>query len=221
LTSLENRKLGVGGASLTAPLGGDTQPAVKGPRKRLVVIDNYDSFTYNLVQYLEELGATCEVLKNDLVTPKVVESAMPQGVVISPGPGRPATAGATIPVVRAFAGRLPILGVCLGHQAIGEAFGADVRRAARAVHGRASLIRHAGTGLFANVPSPFNAGRYHSLVLDEASLPTCFEVTARTDEGEIMGIVHREFLLEGVQFHPESILTEHGKTLLSNFLEAA
>lgn len=189
--------------------------------RRLVVIDNYDSFTYNLVQYLEELGATCEVLKNDRVTAKEVARTMPQGVVISPGPGRPEGAGVTLPVIREFAGRIPVLGVCLGHQAIGRSFGCTVRRAQRPVHGRASNIQHRGVGLYAGVPSPFEAGRYHSLVLEEASLPDCFEVTARTAEGEVMGIVHRRFALEGVQFHPESVLTKHGKVLLSNWLQSA
>jgi anthranilate synthase/aminodeoxychorismate synthase-like glutamine amidotransferase len=186
--------------------------------KRVVVVDNYDSFTYNLVQYLEELGATCEVLKNDLATPEAVEERMPHGVVISPGPGRPDAAGMTLSVIRAFSGRLPVLGVCLGHQAIGRAFGATVRRALRPVHGRASAIEHAGQGLYAGIPSPFSAARYHSLVLDEGSIPSCFEITARVGDGDVMGMRHREFALEGVQFHPESVLTKHGKAMLSNWL---
>ena len=188
--------------------------------RRVVVIDNYDSFTYNLVQYLEELGAACEVLKNDCTTPQAVDERMPHGVVISPGPGRPDSAGVTVPVIRALAGRRPVLGVCLGHQAIGQAFGATVRRASRPVHGRASEVEHAGTGLFAGIPSPFSAGRYHSLVLEEASLPECFEVTARVADGDIMGIRHRDCSIEGVQFHPESVLTEHGTRLLANWLGA-
>jgi anthranilate synthase/aminodeoxychorismate synthase-like glutamine amidotransferase len=145
---------------------------------------------------------------------------MPQGVVISPGPGRPDSAGITLPLIRALAGRLPVLGVCLGNQAIGQAFGASVRRAARPVHGRASGIAHAGKGLFAGIPSPFDAGRYHSLVLEETTLPDCLEVTARVAEGDIMGIRHRDFSVEGVQFHPESVLTSHGKRLLANWLGA-
>jgi anthranilate synthase component 2 len=188
--------------------------------KRVVVIDNYDSFTFNLVQYLEELGAACDVLKNDQTTARAVEERMPQGVVISPGPGRPDSAGITVPVIRALAGRLPVLGVCLGHQAIGQAFGATVRRASRPVHGRASGIEHRGDGLFAGIPSPFDAGRYHSLVLDAASLPQCLEVTAYVADGDIMGIRHRDGSVEGVQFHPESVLTPHGKKLLANWLGA-
>jgi len=205
---------------LTARLGGDRPRPVTDLARRVVVIDNYDSFTYNLVQYLEEMGAACEVLKNDRTTPKAVKERMPHGVVISPGPGRPDSAGITVPVIRALAGHLPVLGVCLGHQAIGQAFGATVRRASRPVHGRASGIEHAGKGLFAGIPSPFSGGRYHSLVLEEASLPECFEVTARVAEGDIMGIKHRDFPVEGVQFHPESVLTEHGKRLLANWLGA-
>jgi anthranilate synthase/aminodeoxychorismate synthase-like glutamine amidotransferase len=202
---------------LTAGLGDDTPRPVA---KRVVVIDNYDSFTYNLVQYLEELGAECEVLLNDRTTPKAVAERMPRGVVVSPGPGRPDSAGITVPVIRALAGRVPVLGVCLGNQAIGQAFGARVRRASRPVHGRASGIEHSGNGLFTGIPSPFSAGRYHSLVLEEATLPECLEVTARVAEGDIMGVRHRDFSVEGVQFHPESVLTKHGKQLLANWLGA-
>jgi anthranilate synthase/aminodeoxychorismate synthase-like glutamine amidotransferase len=205
---------------LTTRLGGDTRRPVTELAKRVVVIDNYDSFTYNLVQYLEELGAECEVSLNDRTTPRAVADRMPHGVVISPGPGRPESAGITVPLIRALAGRVPVLGVCLGNQAIGQAFGAKVRRAARPVHGRASSIEHAGSGLFAGIPSPFSAGRYHSLVLEEATLPECLEVTARVAEGDIMGVRHRDFSIEGVQFHPESVLTNHGKQLLANWLGA-
>ena len=204
---------------MTTTLQNDRPSGVPVP-KRLAVVDNHDSFTYNLVQYLEELGARCEVLKSDLTTPMDVARSMPHGVVISPGPGRPDAAGVTVPVVRAFAGRVPLLGVCLGHQAIGFAFGATVRRARSPVHGRASPIEHAGTGLYEGIPSPFLGARYHSLVLEETSLPASFEVTARASSGEVMGIRHRDFPLEGVQFHPESILTEHGKALLSNWLKS-
>lgn len=186
--------------------------------KRLTVVDNYDSFTYNLVQYFEELGAACDVLKSDLTTPEEVERAMPRGVVISPGPGTPDSSGATVPIVLALAGRIPLFGVCLGHQAIGVAFGAEVRRACRPVHGRSTPVVHGGSGIYERIPSPFAAGRYHSLVLEEASLPSSLEVTARTEGNEIMGVRHRRFPIEGVQFHPESVLTEHGKVLLSNWL---
>ncbi|MBX3300441.1 MAG: aminodeoxychorismate/anthranilate synthase component II [Acidobacteria bacterium] len=185
----------------------------------LVIVDNYDSFTYNLVQYLGESGATMRVVMNDELTPEEIESDLkPDRVLISPGPGRPEDAGISLAVIDRFAGRVPILGVCLGHQAIGEYFGGRVVRAPEPVHGRSTIVRHSGRGVFAGLPTEFAAGRYHSLAVDPASLPHCLEVTAETDDGVIMGLRHRELKIEGVQFHPESILTEHGKLLLQNFL---
>jgi anthranilate synthase/aminodeoxychorismate synthase-like glutamine amidotransferase len=188
-------------------------------RKRVVVIDNYDSFTYNLVQYLEALGATCEVLLNDRTSLPDVEGRMPRGVVVSPGPGSPDESGVTLAVISGVSGKIPLLGVCLGHQAIAQHFGARVRRATGPVHGKASPIEHAGSGLFRGLPSPFLAARYHSLVVDEDTLPECLEVTARTPGGELMALRHRRLPIDGVQFHPESVLSEHGATLLSNWLE--
>ena len=185
---------------------------------RLVVIDNYDSFTYNLVQYLGELGATVDVRRNDAVTLDQLEALAPDAIVISPGPCTPREAGISVPAIQRFAGRLPILGVCLGHQAIGAAFGGDIVRAPRIMHGKTSPIRHDGHGLFAGLPDPFDATRYHSLVIDPATLPAELERTAWTAEGEIMGVRHRSDFVEGVQFHPESILTLEGKRLLGNFL---
>jgi anthranilate synthase/aminodeoxychorismate synthase-like glutamine amidotransferase len=186
---------------------------------RVVVIDNYDSFTYNLVQYLGVLGAECEVVRNDQVTADDVATMAPDGVLLSPGPGGPADAGITPGVIRLLSGRTPILGVCLGHQAIAAQFGAEVTRARAPVHGKASPIVHDGQGPFRGLPSPMLAGRYHSLVVDERTLPPCLLATARSGEGELMGLRHRELPLEGVQFHPESILTEHGLALLDNWLE--
>jgi anthranilate synthase/aminodeoxychorismate synthase-like glutamine amidotransferase len=188
--------------------------------KRVVVIDNYDSFTYNLVQLLEELDANCDVRLNDRTTPDDVLRSLPHGVVISPGPGSPETSGITEAMIALAAGRVPLLGVCLGYQAIGRHFGATLRRAASPVHGKASLVEHDGRGLFRNVPSPFAAGRYHSLVLDEQTLPDCLAVSARTTAGELMAVRHADLAIDGVQFHPESILTEHGKTLLGNWLDS-
>ena len=188
-------------------------------RPRVLVIDNYDSFTYNLVQCLEEQGATCEVRLNDRVTAGDIARSMPHGVVISPGPGAPEESGATPEVIREVAGKIPLLGVCLGHQAIGRHFGARVRRAARPVHGKAHPVRHQGSGIFGSVPSPFHAARYHSLVIDESTLPECLSTTARTEDGEVMAIRHRDLPIDGVQFHPESILSEHGPRLLRNWLE--
>jgi anthranilate synthase/aminodeoxychorismate synthase-like glutamine amidotransferase len=185
---------------------------------RLLLIDNYDSFTWNLVQYLGELGARVDVVRNDEIDVEGIRARRPHALVLSPGPCTPNEAGVTVPAIRAFAGALPILGVCLGHQAIGYAFGGKVVRNARIVHGKASPIRHRGKGLFAGLPSPFAAGRYHSLVVERESLPPALAVTAWTDEGEIMGLRHRRLDVEGVQFHPESILTEGGKTLLGNWL---
>jgi anthranilate synthase/aminodeoxychorismate synthase-like glutamine amidotransferase len=187
--------------------------------QRVLVIDNYDSFTYNLVQCLEALGATCDVRLNDRVEARDVVRTMPHGVVISPGPGGPETAGATLAVIREAAGRIPLLGVCLGHQAIGHHFGAQVRRAKRPVHGKAHPVEHDAKGVFRSLPSPFEAARYHSLVVDEDTVPECLTVTARTPDGEVMGLRHRSAPIEGVQFHPESILSEHGPALLRNWLE--
>jgi anthranilate synthase/aminodeoxychorismate synthase-like glutamine amidotransferase len=186
---------------------------------RLLVIDNYDSFTFNLVQYLGELGAEADVVRNDHATVEELLARRPAGVVISPGPGVPEGAGVSIAAARACAERaLPLLGVCLGHQAIGAAFGGRIVRARAIMHGKVSFIEHDGRGLFKGIESPFEATRYHSLVIDEASCPEVLEITARTADGEIMGVRHRERPLEGVQFHPESILTAEGKRLLANFL---
>ncbi|MBI4012171.1 MAG: aminodeoxychorismate/anthranilate synthase component II [Candidatus Rokubacteria bacterium] len=187
----------------------------------LLVVDNYDSFTYNLVQYLGELGAELAVRRNDEVTVDEVEALHPDGLVVSPGPGTPAQAGISGEVIRRFAGRRPILGVCLGHQVIGEVFGGRVGRAPTPIHGKTSWIHHDGRGVFAGLPSPFEATRYHSLVVHEDGLPDCLEVSARTADGLVMGLRHRAAAVEGVQFHPESILTAAGKGLLANFLRAA
>ena len=186
----------------------------------LLVIDNYDSFTYNLVQYLGELGEHVEVRRNDRVTVQEIESGLrPARIVISPGPGTPDTAGITLDVIRRFAGRVPLLGVCLGHQAIGQAFGGRVIRAPELMHGKASEVIHDGKTIFAGLTDPFKAGRYHSLIVEEQSLPASLEISARTEDGVIMGLRHRELKVEGVQFHPESILTSEGKQLLANFLK--
>ena len=184
----------------------------------VLVIDNYDSFTYNLVQYLGELGADVDVRRNDAITLEEVAALRPDGVVVSPGPCTPREAGISVPLIERFAGTIPILGVCLGHQAIGAAFGAAIVRAGRIMHGKTSPIHHDGRGLFRGVPDPFEATRYHSLVIDPATLPATLEPTAWTAEREIMGVRHRTLLVEGVQFHPESILTVEGKRLLANFL---
>jgi anthranilate synthase component 2 len=190
----------------------------------LLMIDNYDSFTYNLVQYFGELGADIRVYRNDEITLDDVEKLAPRQIVISPGPCTPKEAGISVPLIKHFAGRIPLLGVCLGHQSIGEAFGGRIVRAKRVMHGKLSAIHHHGQGVFAGLPSPYNATRYHSLVIEQQSLPDCLEVTAWTnnDDGsmeEIMGVRHKTLDVEGVQFHPESILTEHGHRLLRNFLE--
>ena len=186
----------------------------------LLMLDNYDSFTWNLVQYLGELGAVVKVVRNDAMSLDEIEALRPDHVVISPGPCTPNEAGIAVPLVRRFAGRIPILGVCLGHQAIGQAFGARVIRAQRVMHGKLSSIVHDQRGVFAGVPSPFQATRYHSLALERSSLPPDLDVTATAEDGEIMGIRHHELPVEGVQFHPEAILTEHGKKVLANFLGA-
>ena len=185
----------------------------------LLVIDNYDSFTYNLVQYFGELGADPVVKRNDAVTADEVEKMRPDKIVISPGPGTPADAGISMDLIRRFGPKLPILGVCLGHQSIGEVYGGKVVRAERLMHGKTSPIRHDGKGVFAGLPNPFEATRYHSLLVEKKSVPACLEVTADTAEGEIMGLRHREFPVHGVQFHPESILSKEGKDLLANFLK--
>jgi anthranilate synthase/aminodeoxychorismate synthase-like glutamine amidotransferase len=185
---------------------------------RLLMIDNYDSFTYNLVQYLGELGAAVDVRRNDSVTLDDVAAMRPDAVVISPGPCTPREAGVSVPLIQRFTGRIPILGVCLGHQAIGAAFGGAIVRARRIMHGKTSPIHHDGRGVFAGLPDPFEATRYHSLVIDPPTLPAELERTAWTAEGEIMGVRHRRAFVEGVQFHPESILTLEGKRLLANFL---
>ncbi len=185
---------------------------------RLLMIDNYDSFTYNLVQYLGELGAAVDVRRNDAIAVDDVAALAPDGIVVSPGPCTPREAGVSVPVIERYAGRIPILGVCLGHQAIGAAFGGDIVRAPRIMHGKTSPIRHDGRGLFAGLPDPFDATRYHSLVIDPTTIPADLEVCAWTAEQEIMGVRHRTLFVEGVQFHPESILTLAGKQLLANFL---
>ncbi|HCU37151.1 MAG TPA: anthranilate/aminodeoxychorismate synthase component II [Armatimonadetes bacterium] len=184
----------------------------------IMLIDNYDSFTYNLFQYLAELGAEVLVHRNDALGVDDAMAARPNGIVISPGPCTPNEAGICCDLIRAAAGRIPVLGVCLGHQCIGQVFGGEIVRAPRLMHGKTSEIHHDGRGVFAGVPSPFTAVRYHSLVIEPASMPECLELTARTDMDEIMGVRHREYAVEGVQFHPESILTEHGKQLLANYL---
>ncbi|OLD64193.1 MAG: anthranilate/aminodeoxychorismate synthase component II [Acidobacteria bacterium 13_1_40CM_2_68_5] len=185
----------------------------------IVVIDNYDSFTYNLVQYLQELGADVEVYRNDRITVEGISARRPQALVISPGPRTPDDAGITLDAVRAFSGRLPLLGVCLGHQAIGQAFGGRVVRAPSLMHGKTSRILHDGRTIFAGLENPFEATRYHSLVVDPKSVPSDLEVSASTEDGVIMGLRHRRHPTEGVQFHPESVLTRDGKALLKNFLE--
>ena len=184
----------------------------------IVLIDNYDSFTYNLVQYLGEMGEELRVFRNDETTVEAVKALHPDKVIISPGPCTPNEAGISVPLIREMAGKVPILGVCLGHQSIGQAFGGEIVRAERLMHGKTSPILHRGEGVFHGLPSPFDATRYHSLVIRRETLPECLEVTAETAEGEIMGVRHRELPVEGVQFHPESILTEHGKELLRNFV---
>ena len=184
----------------------------------LLMIDNYDSFTYNLVQYLGELGEEVVVRRNDAITCDGIEALAPDVIVVSPGPCTPNEAGVSVECIRRFSGSVPILGVCLGHQSLAAAFGASIVRADRIMHGKTSPIEHDGTTIFEGLPNPFDATRYHSLLVDPASVPECLEVTARTREGEIMALRHREHLTEGIQFHPESILTVEGKPLLRNFL---
>ncbi len=184
----------------------------------LLMIDNYDSFTYNLVQYFGELGEEVRTYRNDEISLAQIEAMNPSRICISPGPCTPHEAGVSVPVLKHFAGKMPILGVCLGHQSIGAAFGGKVVRAQEVMHGKTSPITHTGVGVFKNLPSPYTIIRYHSLSIERASLPDCLEITAWTDDGEIMGVRHKEFAIEGVQFHPESILSEHGHALLKNFL---
>ena len=185
----------------------------------MLMIDNYDSFTYNLVQYLGELGETVKVFRNDEISLERIEALGPTRIVISPGPCTPNEAGISVAAIQRFAGKIPILGVCLGHQSIGQAYGGRIVHAAHLMHGKTSDIRHSNSGVFRGLPDPLTATRYHSLVIERASLPACLEVTAWTEDGEIMGVRHRELNVEGVQFHPESILTQRGHDLLANFLK--
>ncbi|MDI6801243.1 MAG: aminodeoxychorismate/anthranilate synthase component II [Thermodesulfovibrionales bacterium] len=185
----------------------------------LLMIDNYDSFTYNLVQYLGELGEDVRVFRNDKTTVKEIETMNPERIVISPGPCTPKEAGVSIDVIKHFTGKVPILGVCLGHQAIGAAFGGEVIRAPYLMHGKTSMIHHDGKTIFAGLPNPFEATRYHSLIIRRETMPDCLEITAWTEDGIVMGVRHKEFIVEGIQFHPESILTTVGKDLLRNFIK--
>ncbi|MBL8517439.1 MAG: aminodeoxychorismate/anthranilate synthase component II [Betaproteobacteria bacterium] len=186
----------------------------------ILMIDNYDSFTYNLVQYLGELGANIRVVRNDGITLDEIAELAPEKIVISPGPCTPNEAGVSVPLIGRFAGKIPILGVCLGHQAMGQAFGGRVIHAKTLMHGKTSPVTHTGAGVFAGLPTPFRATRYHSLAVERESLPDCLEITAWTDDGEIMGMRHKTLNIEGVQFHPESIETEHGHAMLKNFLKS-
>ena len=185
----------------------------------LLMIDNYDSFTYNLVQYFGELGEHVQTYRNDEITLEKIAALKPDRICISPGPCTPNEAGVSVPLLKNFAGKLPILGVCLGHQSIGAAFGGKIIRAQQVMHGKTSVIQHTGLGVFKNIPNPYTVIRYHSLAIERSSLPDCLEITAWTEDGEIMAVRHKEFAIEGVQFHPESILSEHGHALLKNFLE--
>ncbi len=198
---------------------GDAGNSEKVEKEQMIlVIDNYDSFTYNLVQYLGEMGQSLEVRRNDKITLEEIAEMAPERIVISPGPCTPDEAGVSVPLIRRFAGAIPILGVCLGHQSIGQAFGGEVIRNWRVLHGKTSLIHHTNRGVFHNLPNPFPATRYHSLVIRRETMPDCLEITAETEEGEVMGVRHREYAVEGVQFHPESVMTPAGKDLLRNFL---
>ncbi len=191
----------------------------RGASKMILMIDNYDSFTYNLVQYFGEFGHELVVKRNDVLTVKDIEKLAPDMIVISPGPCSPNEAGESLNIIKYFAGNIPILGVCLGHQAIAQVFGGNVIRAERLMHGKTSPVLHAEIGLHKGMPNPFAATRYHSLIVEKETLPACFEVTAWTEEGEIMGIRHKDYPIEGVQYHPESIMTEQGKKLLRQFID--
>ncbi len=193
---------------------------LSGVKKKVVVVDNYDSFTYNLVQYIETLGAATRVFLNDKADCGAIERENPSGILLSPGPGTPDDAGITLGVIAEFAGKVPIFGVCLGHQSIGQAFGGRVVRAERLMHGKTSLVHHDGRTIFSGMPQPFEATRYHSLLVELAQLPDCLEVSARTDADEIMGLRHQSLPIEGVQFHPESFLTQNGIRLVSNWLDS-
>lgn len=184
----------------------------------ILMIDNYDSFTYNLVQYLGEMGQQLKVFRNDKITVEQIEEMKPDRIVVSPGPCTPNEAGISVEAIKHFAGKVPILGVCLGHQSIGQAFGGEIVRASRLMHGKTSMIHHDGEGVFAGLPNPFEATRYHSLIIRRETIPNCLQITAETDQREIMGVRHKEYPIEGVQFHPESILTIEGKRLLANFV---
>jgi para-aminobenzoate synthetase component II len=188
--------------------------------KQVVVIDNYDSFTYNLVQYVETLGVIARVFLNDCVTVEEIRGLAPAGLLLSPGPGTPNDAGVTLSVIAQLGGSTPILGVCLGHQSIGQSYGGHVIRAPRLMHGKTSLVEHDGKTIFRSMPNPFEATRYHSLIVEESTMPACLEVSARTTDGEIMGLRHRTLPVEGVQFHPESFLTEQGMRLVSNWVSS-
>jgi len=192
-----------------------------GSFKMLLMIDNYDSFTYNLVQYFGELGEDVRTFRNDEITLEEINALKPDRICLSPGPCSPKEAGICVDLLQQFAGKLPILGVCLGHQAIGEAFGGKVIRAQQVMHGKTSPINHTGVGVFKDLPNPFTVIRYHSLAIERNSIPDCLEITAWTDDGEIMGVRHKDYDIEGVQFHPESILSEHGHALLRNFVQRA
>ncbi len=186
----------------------------------LLMIDNYDSFTYNLVQYFGELGQDVQVYRNDEIDLQKVAELKPRYIVISPGPCTPNEAGISVPLIHEFAGKIPLLGVCLGHQSIGQAFGGKIIKAKTLMHGKTSQIHHKNIGVFKDIPNPYTATRYHSLVIERESIPDCLEITAWTDDGEIMGVRHKTLAVEGVQFHPESVLTEYGHALLDNFLKA-
>lgn len=185
----------------------------------ILMIDNFDSFTYNLVQYIGEMGEELLVKRNDEITLQEIADLAPQKIIVSPGPCSPNEAGISVATIEHFAGKIPLLGVCLGHQAIGQAFGGNIIRAQALMHGKTSPIFHEGKGVFEGLPSPFDATRYHSLVIERSTIPDCLEITAHTEDGEIMGVRHKELDVEGVQFHPESILTQHGKKLLQNFVD--
>jgi anthranilate synthase/aminodeoxychorismate synthase-like glutamine amidotransferase len=188
--------------------------------KKVLVVDNYDSFTYNLVQYVQGIGADTSVYLNDRITVEQIAELRPDGLLLSPGPGTPDDAGVTLSVIREFSGKIPIFGVCLGHQSIGQSFGGKVIRAPKLMHGKTSMVEHDGKSVFKGMPNPFEATRYHSLVIEESSMPDCLEISARTTDGEIMAVRHKSLPVEGVQFHPESFLTEQGMRLVSNWIHS-